>query len=348
MTALDTAKQTVTEIEATSYWATCKNRPTTHLYKAHAAALATIAALTPPPPRRYGLGASAHTLHYGAGADAYLTRVKSLGATIIRDDVYIGSSTATMDRIGQLAKAHDLKLDLILANNLAKIDPQRMHDGAKALVSYFDANYPGVLEAVEPMNEPNGHAYATDPAGYAALASAVYDAVHDLGSKTKAWAGTSGLGLTGDWTLKVLQAGVRFDEWTCHPYLFYTDCLAADITRLDHPTPWSQVFWQAPTLAALLSQFGYGGPIHATEAGVPTHGRDGTHLDTATSVEQQAEYYRLALPQWFSQDRAGYFFAYTPQDDVSVAPTTREETFGVFYADGTEKPAASVVRSAAA
>jgi hypothetical protein len=46
MTALDTARLTVAEIEKVSNWTYCKTRPTTHLYKAHAAAMQTIAALT--------------------------------------------------------------------------------------------------------------------------------------------------------------------------------------------------------------------------------------------------------------------------------------------------------------
>jgi hypothetical protein len=286
-----------------------------------------------------------HALKYGAAADAYVARLGVNGARgrMFRDDVYLGSTTATWDRLANLAATNGARLCVILSGGSSSPGPATIRGYTADLVAHMDANHPGVLASVEPMNEPNIGVFAGNPAGYAALCSAVYDGVHtDAKSAVKVWGGaTAGCGLT--WTPQVLAAGAKFDEWSCHPYPaygYYPD--AAGMLRLDISSGWAEL----PKLAALLQGKGYPGKIHATEFGLPTNPPGGT-APRCSPETVQADAVRLGYQQWRAWPWAGWLLFYTGQDDNTGDTTDPEKHFGAYHTDGTEKPVVAAMKATA-
>lgn len=175
MSAIDTARLTVAEIEASSYWATCKNRPTTHLYKAHALAVQTVAQLTPPP-----VPPPVNPYQALVGVCAYRTSdfdlIASLGIKHVRMD---NPSAATID----LARTKGLEV-LPIAGYCPWSDlnggksshtpplPQNVGTWAKRLVDQWRGmSVPP--KVFEPWNEPwNFWDIPKDPALYLAMVKA--------------------------------------------------------------------------------------------------------------------------------------------------------------------------------
>jgi hypothetical protein len=290
----------------------------------------------------------------------YAARLVSAGGVFWRDDfsasvTTTNPSTASMDAFGNLASPNNKKLVLILMNGLGAIpDLSTLRTYSANLASYFDANFPGVLHAIEPVNEPNGSGKAYGPNGgaaYAPVCTAVYDGVHSVTSAIKVWGGaTDGGGIP--FTQQAHQAGVKYDEWSCHAYPFYGRALgsptrtAAAMLDTTIRSGWAEIFWRgdpllpgAPNLRTMLNSFGYQGPIHNSESGVPTLPPGGADcVDCQPEIEQR-NWFRLALPMWGQQSQAGFFADYSGQDGLisggvllgTSSTTTREAHFGVFY-----------------
>jgi hypothetical protein len=295
----------------------------------------------PPPSGRYLWGFSAHTLWIGLPTrrprpdpGAYLDRLAATGARAARDDLYPGTTTAALDQMLSLCTARSLRLTLILAaTNVPTL--AAIHDWAKTAAGYAAAHYPGTLRSVEPFNEPNGNPGFT-PASYAAFVSAAHDGAKEGDPAVEVWAGaTAGCALT--WTPQVLQAGPRYDAWSCHPYPaygFFPD--AAGMLRLDISSGWAEF----PKLGPILSAGGYNGKAHATEGfNCPTGGVRGYPESVARDV------FAASVATWRTWPRAGIPFAYTLQDD-STGDANEEANFGAGYrSDGAAKLAVEAMKA---
>jgi YD repeat-containing protein len=181
MSALDTARLTVAEIEATSYWATCKSKPTTHLYRAHAAALQTVAQLTPAPvPVPPPVNPYQALTGLCAYAETDLALIAGLGIKHVRCDF----SKATASWLTTCRKL-GLKVTLI-ADYAMGLGTNGDHSQPKDYVAWSQkvaARVNGqedVIEAVEVWNEPWLSSFwspTPDPAAYLALVRACAAAV---------------------------------------------------------------------------------------------------------------------------------------------------------------------------
>lgn len=293
-----------------------------------------------PAPAGYGWGFSAHALtsKLGTTAATYVPRLKAAGSRMIRDDIYPGTAQATYDRIFKLAADNGQRLVLIMWGGGAPPSPATFQAFAKTLVAYGKANYPGVLHAIEPANEPNTNALSS-PAAYVIHHNAVYAGVKEADPSVKVWAaGTNGPATA--WARDVISGGAKFDEWSCHPYpAFNAFPDAASMLRTDIHSGWSETFWKpdatGKTLEQMLASLGYLGPIHATEWGSPTHPGPSPEC-TPESV--QADVWRLGYPMWRALARAGWLLYYTGQDDNTADTTNREFHFGAHRSDGIPKP----------
>jgi polysaccharide biosynthesis protein PslG len=271
--------------------------------------------------------------------DAYLARVAAAGAAVVRDDCYSG----TCDRYLSLAKAHGLKLVLILSGAGQNPAPSTIASFASSLVKYADANYPGTLLALEPMNEPNIGTFSSNPAGYVTMHNAVYNAVHQTGTAIQVWCcATSGTGI-GGWTPAVLDAGVKFDEWSAHPYSAWGYKLATASAMLDlnRASGWSEM----PKLATLLqSKRGFAGPINGTEFGAPSNPPGGT-CNRCETEQVEADLITQGFAQWKQWSWAGTLFVYTAQDDKTNDTTNLENHFGLYRSDNSAKPAVAALQA---
>jgi hypothetical protein len=283
--------------------------------------------------------------HYD-GATTYLDRLVAAKAKVVRDDCYSGNCDSFLLQ----AKNHGLKLVLILSSGNQNPNPTTIGSFASALVNYADANYPGTLIAVEPMNEPNGGTFSSNAAGYVTMHNAVYDAVHATGKPVQVWCcATSGTGQatssTG-WTAQVLDDGVEFDQWSAHPYPAWGFGLtASQELDLNRSSAWSEM----PALASMLqSKRGYPGPINGTEFGEPTNPPGGS-CSRCAPEQQQADVITMGYAQWKLWSFAGTLFVYTGEDDCtySVCNTSApyEDHFGIYRSDNTAKPAVAAYQA---
>lgn len=302
------------------------------------------------------VGFSSHLFSpFNDSAANYADRLVTCGPSFFRDDYSASVTSSTIDTallesFLTHASSRDLKLVLILMNTVAATpNLTTLQNYAANIVTYAEANHPGVLIAIEPRNEPNLSSLypntAVGGAAYAPEVTAVYNGVHSVvGTTVKVWGGaTSGGGVA--FTDGACGAGVLFDEWSCHPYPNYSRGLGTATTRtaaqmLDTTirTGWAEVFWAGdpavagtPNLATVLSNHGYDGLIHCTETGIPTLPPSGTDVADCWPESRQAEVFTLAYSMWIDQPRAGLFAQYTGQDDHTDSTTTRESHFGAFW-----------------
>lgn len=313
---------------------------------------------TPPPSPKPSWGFSAHALtpKLGATIDTYVPRLKAAGSKMMRDDVYPGSAQATYDRLLHLAADNGQKLVLILNGGAAPPPPSTVQAFAKTLVGYGKANFPGVLHAIEPANEPNLNATLRDPAVYVTHHNAAYAGVKEADPGVLVW----GAACSGDGTAfarDTITRGLKFDEWSCHPYPafgFFAD--AAGMLRTDIESGWAQVFWRpekttGKTLAGMLHALGYDGFIHATEWGIPTIPPGGWASPPTGSALQcspesvQADVWRLGYPVWRREPQGGWLLDYTGQDDDTDRTDSREPHFGAHRSNGTPKPIVAVMQA---
>lgn len=302
-------------------------------------------------------GFSSHLFSpFNDSATNYADRLMTCNPSFFRDDYSASVTTSTintslLESFLTHAATRNLKLVLILMNTVAATpNMTTLQNYAANIVTYAEANHPGVLMAIEPRNEPNLSALypntAAGGASYAPEVTAVYNGVHSVaGTSVKVWGGaTSGGGVA--FTDGACGAGVLFDEWSCHPYPNYSRAVGSAQTRtaaqmLDTTirTGWAEIFWAGdpavagtPNLATVLANHGYLGKIHCTETGIPTQPPSGTDIVDSWPESRQAEVFTLAYSMWTAQARAGLFGQYTGQDDHTDNTTqNRENRFGAFW-----------------
>jgi hypothetical protein len=227
MSALDTARQTVTEIEATSYWATCKNRPTTHLYKAHTAAMQTVAALTPaptpdpvpvptPPPGLPKIGLALGFMlnsRTPAAQDAEIWHAVQVGAKAARLD---RPTTAVIDKLvaARIEPIYVLRGDTPTPGTIGTTAAFALYCASAA------NNYKGKVRIFEVLNEPDLHGWTADT--YAPYLVAASKAIKDANPAAIVLHGGLWKGAGGpiEWMKRLYQlgAGPSFDAVNLHLY----------------------------------------------------------------------------------------------------------------------------------
>ena len=237
---------------------------------------------------------------------------------------------------------------------------------AGELAHWLSSTYPGLCIGIESHNEPNW-VFLTNPSTgqwgdalyYVSLHNPVVDAVKDAAPEIPVVAGaTAGLGFivwdepVMQWTEKALKAGLRFDEWACHPYEFGSgNMTGAQMTRLSDPTPFARALWdtRCESLAEQLARHGHPNvKIHFSEWGAPTHRKDGVQTYRGTSAQNQADLIRLGLALFKAHPRHGHSFFYCADDTDSFSDTQdMERHFGAWWSDLTPKPAVAAFKAAA-
>lgn len=342
-----------------------------------ASTVVSVAAAPPPVSSGRLLGFSSHIPSDLAGADAYVAKLATANIRAVRDDLAWSwtenpKGTFNWTRLNTLCtvtRKYNMKLVVQIGfapgwsngGRQDKIGPYNASDfgnWAKAVALKLQQTCPDTIRGIEYWNEPNinflinpNTGQEGDPIYYTQLANAAYTAIKGAGVTIPLWGGsTSGVGQTVwngpiDWTETTLKNGVKFDEWSCHAYYFGTGITADQTIRMDVPTGFNMTFFYGglETLDKLLARYGYSGKIHSTEMGMPTDAYpSGTRINAggfgSTTEAVQADWFTKAWPLWISKPRAGDFYIYTSKDNNSGDTTDREDHFGSFRSDWSEKP----------
>lgn len=208
--------------------------------------------------------------------------------------------------------------------------------------------FAGKIAAYEVWNEPNGAIAFTptpDAARYTELLKDAYAKIKAADPSVTVIGGILGAVPTrpGEsidsptFLQQMYDAGAHgyFDAIAFHPYQFTTPySQGLDLTG----SPLNEV----NAMRALMVAKGDGGKlIWATEYGLATIAPI-TPADQAVTEEHQAAYIKDFIAAWSAQSFAGPMFIYTMQDKPQYTGSL-EDSFGLYRADGTPKPAAQVV-----
>ncbi|MBA2312749.1 MAG: hypothetical protein H0V97_08120 [Actinobacteria bacterium] len=335
------------------------------------------------------IGFCVHLRDDAASIDANVARYKAAGAQIVRDDLAWSWMEGTRGNVNYtrakficdaLVK-HGLKLYAVIGyaprwsngNRDDKIGPYNPADFGwfcGQLAKWLQMNYPGLCVGIEPWNEPNIHflihpttGAMGDPAYYVALHNVAHGAIKAnsaipvVASSSAGdgwgWPGSALPGVWNEpvmrWNERLLDLGIKFDEWSCHPYEFGDNQTGAYMTRQGAVTGWTRSIFDNPaeSLAEQLTRrIGYTGPVHASEFGCPTDRPDGSPAPRGTSEQNQADMVRLAIGQWRANPRHGHLLLYVADDYDSWGIESMEQHFGLWRSDKTPKPAVAAFTAA--
>lgn len=208
--------------------------------------------------------------------------------------------------------------------------------------------FAGKIAAYEVWNEPNGAIAFTptpDAERYTELLRDAYAKIKAADPSVTVIGGILGAVPTrpGEsidsptFLQQMYDAGAHgyFDAIAFHPYQFTTPySQGLDLTG----SPLNEV----NAMRALMVARGDGGKlIWATEYGLATIAPI-KPADQAVTEEHQAAYIKDFVAAWSAQSFAGPMFIYTMQDKPQYTGSL-EDSFGLYRADGTPKPAAQVI-----
>jgi hypothetical protein len=234
----------------------------------------------------------------------------------------------------------------------AEPDPVKYAAYAEAVAN----RYTGLVSAYEIWNEPNAIPYwtpAPDPAAYTEVLKAAYTAINRADPNALVVAGV--LGAITDYVVgdQVIAMDARtfvaemyandaegyFDALSFHPYQYTTKFSEGEETE---ETPWnadSPLEMMIAIRQLMIENDDAELRIWATEYGLPTGGPE------AVTPHHQADYIADFLATWDDFSYTGPAFIYTT---VDRGDGTEAGSFGIFYANWDEKPAADVIRDAIA
>jgi hypothetical protein len=259
----------------------------------------------------------------GGDYNGYMAHIKSLGATSIRTDYVAGAGTA-FESAYNAAVANQLRVVPILIFKSSDTVAS-----AQAKASDLASRYPAT-KTVELGNEPNGTwswGAAPNPEAYASLAKAAATVLRSR--LAGVWLISPGLAEYGandathmnaiDFQRREIAAGLDVDCWGYHPY-----------------SDWAWNTQMAGMHQALLNA-GISEPLCLTETG----------RDTLNFTEtQQASTVTSRIGDARQLDWIADFYWYAGQDRNSASTASREDRFGVFRTNWTEKAAAQAFRNA--
>ncbi|HEY2584454.1 MAG TPA: cellulase family glycosylhydrolase [Tepidisphaeraceae bacterium] len=206
-------------------------------------------------------------------------------------------------------------------------------------------------DAIEVWNEPNNRAFwasKPDPARLAPMQVAAYRAIK--AARPKAIVLTGGLTQVFDdpqtFFARLLAADPKFidsfDAVALHPYNEPSDPLQPG------PSGMKNILTvQTPAIHRLLAGRGrVDVPIWFTEYGIATHGH--CSVDEPTQATYLRHFFEGVAGLRARGIPIGVSIIYAFQDDAAYLGADDQPFFGMLHADGTEKPAAAVLRDQAA
>ena len=319
-------------------------------------------------PNTVGVAASPLYGQTKAQIDQQLTEMQALGVENIRVFVpwglvdFFGPSEpgslswATLDLVMQSAKEHDMGV-------LAEVDstpPYAVTNGIPgsgtpdpaafaAFMTKFVTKYGSTVSAYEIWNEPNGFMSSNpiDPAAYAALVKAAYQAIKPLDPTATVVAGAVGHVVNfGNVTMDPLDfvkamiaadptIGQYFDALSYHPY---DESLPFSEGNVNPNSSWyasDTAFNQLKDLIALFPDK----KVWLSEFGVPTYTyTDSNGVIHTVTQDQQEKYIADLINSWgaaFGQN-AGPIFLYTGRDTLTGSPNA-DNNYGLWDMFGQPK-----------
>jgi hypothetical protein len=259
----------------------------------------------------------------GGDYNGYMARMRSLGATVIRTDYSAGAGTA-FESAYNAAVANELRVVPILI-----FKSSDTISSAQAKANDLASRYPAV-KTVELGNEPNGSwswGAAPNPEAYASLAKAAaavlrsrLTGVYLIGPGLAEYGANDATHMTPtDFQRREIAAGLDVDCWGYHPY-----------------SDWAWTTQMAAMRQALINS-GISEPLCLTETG-----RDTLNFSEA----QQASTLAARIADARRLDWIADLYWYAGQDHNSASTSSREDRFGVFHTNWSEKPAAQAFRNA--
>ena len=219
-----------------------------------------------------------------------------------------------------------------------------------AFVSDLAAKYGDIVSAYEIWNEPNGITFSNpiDPAAYAALVKAAYQAIKPVDPTATVIAGAVGHVITfGNYTMdpvdfvKAMIAadptiGQYFDALSYHPY---DESLKFSAGNLPSDGSWASdtAYNQVKDLMALFPTK----KVWLTEFGVPTYSytytdANGVIQTVAVTQAQQDALIKDLIQTWQNISQAGPVFLYTGRDTDTGNPIS-EYNYGIWDENGNPK-----------
>ncbi|MEZ0054433.1 hypothetical protein ABIA30_005474 [Mycobacterium sp. MAA66] len=292
-----------------------------------------------------------------AGVDQDLSEMQSIGVTSVRLPIpwtFIEPQNGTydwsqMDMIINAAQARGISIVGTITGNpswdgkagVGQPNAQAYAGFAAAVASRYSTQ----ISAFEIWNEENSQGFfagSQAAAAYTAVLKAAYTAIKAVDPTATVIAGglASVANIPGinespeNFLSKILADGAAgyFDAIAYHPYNLETQ-LSAGAGLAESPLN------QLNALRADLNSYGLNGiQIWATEYGEPT-------TPGLATTAQQAAYIENFVVEWQALSKTlnlGPAFLYTVRDSASGA-LNDESNYGLFYSDGTPKPAALVV-----
>ena len=292
-----------------------------------------------------------------AGVDQNLDALQSIGVTSVRLPVpwmHIETQSGTydwsqMDTIVSAAQARGMSIVGTITGNpswdgtvaIGQPDAQAYASFAAAVASRYSSQ----ISAFEIWNEENSQGFfsgSNSAAAYTAVLKAAYTAIKAVDPSATVVVGglaavatISGLEQSPQKFLNAILANGAagyFDAIAYHPYNLGTQ-LSEGAGLAESPLN------QLNALRAALNAYGLNDTqIWATEYGEPT--TPGT-----ASPDQQASYIANFIVTWQALSKTlnlGPAYLYTTRDTASGA-LSDEANYGLFYTDGTPKPAALIV-----
>lgn len=292
-----------------------------------------------------------------AGVDQNLDELQSIGVTSVRLPIpwmYIEAQSGTydwsqMDTIVAAAQARGISIVGTITSNpswdgttaIGQPDAQAYASFAAAVASRYSTQ----ISAFEIWNEENSQGFfagSNSAAAYTAVLKAAYTAIKAVDPTATVIVGglaavatIAGLEVSPQKFLNAILADGAagyFDAIAYHPYNFGTQ-LSEGAALAESPLN------QLNALRAALNAYGLSGiQIWATEYGEPT-------TPGMATPTQQAAYIANFIVEWRALSKTlnlGPAYLYTTRDSASGA-FSDEANYGLFYTDGTPKPAALIV-----
>lgn len=308
----------------------------------------------PPPPtvvslNRKLIGLAIPDGEMMSGTAAKITRINSLGIRAVRMDIRFETARDLgldhYDSVIRALRSAGIHVLAILGGNLkvatlSEAQQFATHVG-QAVAWLRDRG----VHHVQFWNEPNHASRITTPENYTRAIKLAYPAAKQANPDVFCvGAGLSNIPTSvnghisaADWLTRCYAAGAKgsYDALAGHPYSYPYP--------LSHPVDWTGWGVMVRVMRPIMEANGEGAMrLWATEVGFPTTG-----ATDYTEADQQTEFAAQLVTEMNRHAWIGPVFVYSLQDRAASS-TDFEQVFGLHRPDGSAKPAAATIRSAAA
>ena len=308
----------------------------------------------PPPPavvslNRKLIGLAIPDGEIMSGTAAKIARIQSLGIKAVRMDLRYETirdlGLNHYDSVIRALRSAGIHVLAILGGNLKVAtlsEAQQFATHVGQAVAWLAAR--GVHH-VQWWNEPNHASRITTPENYTRAIKLAYPAAKAANPNVFCvGAGLSNIPSSvnghisaADWLTRCYAAGAKgsYDAVAGHPYSYPYP--------LSHPVDWTGWGVMVRVMRPIMEANGEGAlKIWATEVGFPTTG-----AADYTEADQNTEFAQQLVTEMNRHAWMGPAFVYS-LDDRGTSSSDFEQVFGLYRANGTAKPAAATIRTAAA